>query len=108
MENVEPGVADEHGPNYRGPTRPKAPHDQIKTDAPDDCRLVEGANHRCLRDLKREGHQILTKCRRRRVDKPKTNIKAMIKDENDCDDPYMMPLASKSAISASDSLSSPP
>ena len=108
MENVEPGGADEHGPNRRGPTRPKAPDDYIKTDAPDDCRVVEGANHRCLRDYKREGHQILTKCRRRRVDKPKTNIKAMIKDESDCDDPYMMPLASKSAISASESLSSPP
>ena len=108
MENVEPGGADENGPNHRGPTRPKAPDDQNKTDAPDGYRAVEGANHRCLRDLKREGHQILTKCRSRRVDKPKTNIKAMIKDESDCDDPYMMPLASKSAISASDSLSSPP
>ena len=108
MENVEPGGADENGPNHRGPTRPKAPDDHNKTDAPDGCRAVEGANHRCLRDLKREGHQILTKCRSRRVDKPKTNIKAMIKDESDCDDPYMMPLASKSAISASDSLSSPP
>ncbi len=48
------------------------------------------------------------RCHRRRVDKSKTNIKAMIKGESDCDDPYMMPLASKSAISVSDSLSSPP
>ena len=59
MENVEPGSADKHGSNHGGPTGPDAPDDQIETDTPDDCGVVEGANYRSLRNLERKGHQIL-------------------------------------------------